>query len=142
MSADDPKVTAMEAGVISVDQWASLAMRLDAPTPGITAGGQRGPEGSREGRKLGCGVPWGLDPFVLQDMTIPEQDGPGGVGGNIRFMGDEDYSDAVFPVEPLEDGQDLYAALRVQIPRRLVRQPDFGIVDQGAGDGHPLLLAA
>ena len=57
-------------------------------------------------------------------------------------MGDKNYGDPVFAVEPLENSQDLHAGPRVQIPRRLVRQQDRGLVDQGTGDGHSLLLSS
>ena len=45
-------------------------------------------------------------------------------------------------VQAAKELQDLLARARVEVPRRLVRQQHRGVVDQRAGDGHALLLAA
>ena len=53
----------------------------------------------------------------------------------------EDHRDAGH-VQLLEQGDDLLGGVAVQRAGRLIGKDDMGIVDQRAGDGHPLLLAA
>src|SRR5207247_1200838 len=45
-------------------------------------------------------------------------------------------------VQALEEGEDLEAGAGVQRARWLVGQDDRGVVDEGTGDGDPLLLPA
>ena len=45
-------------------------------------------------------------------------------------------------VDPLQQAHDLQGPGGVQIPRGLVGDDGAGVVQQGPGDGHPLLLAA
>src|SRR3990172_11976939 len=63
------------------------------------------------------------------------------VGGDVRLVGDEEDSHLHLPVEPLEDLQDLLAGAGIQVPGGLIGQDEGGAVDQGPGDGYPLLLA-
>src|SRR4030065_2431777 len=57
-------------------------------------------------------------------------------------MSNEDYGDAQFPVEAVEDAHNLGAVGGVQGAGELVGEDDGGPADDGAGDGDPLLLAA
>ena len=81
------------------------------------------------------GVGVGADDAVLQ------LDDAGGVlVGQLRVVGDHD-DEAVFG-HFLQQLHDLDAGLAVQCAGGLVGQQDVRVVDEGAGDGHPLHLAA
>ena len=63
--------------------------------------------------------------------------------GMVRHAGvvrDQQDRDAVLHVQPAENLQDLLAGARIEISRRLVGQQQDGLVDQRAGDRHPLLF--
>src|SRR5262249_61687214 len=64
-----------------------------------------------------------------------------GVGGDVRPMGYEEDGLAGV-VQALEDADDLLRGPGVEVAGRLVGQEDRRGGDQGAGDRHPLLLAA
>ncbi len=57
-------------------------------------------------------------------------------------MCDEDERLPLVAEELSEEPKNLLSGVGVQISRRLVRQHDCRVVDQGAGDCHALLLAA
>ena len=57
-------------------------------------------------------------------------------------MGHVHGGDAELALHFLEFAAQLHAQLGVQVGKRLVQADDLGVVDQGAGDGHALLLAA
>ena len=57
-------------------------------------------------------------------------------------MGNHQGGLAQFPVGALEHTEHRVGVLGVQIPSRLVGQHDGRARDEGAGDGHPLLLTA
>ena len=57
-------------------------------------------------------------------------------------MGDEHDRLAVFAVELAKQGENLGAAVGVEVARRLVGEDDLGLVHEGPGDGDALLLAA
>ena len=54
----------------------------------------------------------------------------------------EEGAGARLAAEGEEEGADLRARARVEVPRRLVGEDEPGPRDEGAGDGHALLLAA
>ena len=60
---------------------------------------------------------------------------------NVGFVRHHDDG-AALAVQAVEDLDDLLARLGIQVSGRLVGQDDFRIVDQGAGNGDPLLLTA
>jgi hypothetical protein len=62
--------------------------------------------------------------------------------GRLRVVRDEDDGDAPLLVQPLKEFHDLDAGLGVQVAGRLVGQDHRRPVDQRAGDGDALLLAA
>ena len=106
------------------------------------------PAGRRPSGGLGVEDRAGDEPLVCRnelvfaDPAVAEvQDAPG-VAGDVRLVGDEDHGHALLAVEALEDGHDLFARAGVQRAGRLVGQDDGRVVDQRAGDGHALLLAA
>ena len=57
-------------------------------------------------------------------------------------MGDIDKGDAHGLLDALELVLHILPQPQIQGAQRLVQQQDLGLVDQGPGDGHPLLLAA
>ena len=74
-------------------------------------------------------------------MPVKEAYLPLGVGGDVGFVGDQDDGDAFF-VEFAEQRHDFFAGVAVEVAGRLVGEDQAGGVDQGAGDGDALLLAA
>jgi len=54
----------------------------------------------------------------------------------------QDDRDSLAAVQVLEHVQHFLGGGGVQVPRGFVRQQDAGVVDEGAGDGYALLLAA
>ena len=79
--------------------------------------------------------------LVALDHAIHHANGPMRVSGHLGIMGHQDHGDAL-GVELLEHPQDFDTGVRIEVSRRLVRQQQHGPVDQGAADGHALLLSA
>src|SRR5208282_3407025 len=79
--------------------------------------------------------------LVAEDLAILEVNDAVGVLGDIVFVADQ-HDGVALLVQAVEQGHDLGAGLRVQVAGGLVGQDDGGIVDQRAGDGHTLPLAA
>src|SRR5512135_929222 len=80
--------------------------------------------------------------LLADDEPVLEVDPLPGPRGDVRLVGDHDHGDVLLVVELLEDGHDLEAGLAVEVAGGLVGQDHGGVVEQGPGDGHPLLLAA
>jgi len=57
-------------------------------------------------------------------------------------VGDQDQREAALAPQAVEQGDDLVPGVLVQIAGRLVGEQHPGLLDQGAGDRDPLLLAA
>ena len=83
-----------------------------------------------------------LSPRIAIHQSIDKFHYPVGIAGHFRFMGDHDDGDALFLVERDEQVHDLVAALAVEVAGRLVGEQYQRAGDDGAGDGHALLLAA
>ena len=64
-----------------------------------------------------------------------------GVRGDLRVVGDQHHGVAVV-AQPLEQGEDFLAGLRIQRAGGFVGEQDRRMVDQRARDGHALLLPA
>ena len=62
--------------------------------------------------------------------------------GETRFVGDEQERRRPVAAPGEEMADDLLAGRGVEVPGRLVGEEEVRVVDEGAGDGHPLLLAA
>ncbi len=75
------------------------------------------------------------------DGAVADGDDAVGVLGDVGLVGDEDDGVAL-GVEIVEEGHDLVAGLGVEVSGGLVGEDDGGMVDQSAGDGDPLALAA
>ena len=75
------------------------------------------------------------------DVAVAHADDAPGPGGDVVFVRDHDDRLAGL-VELGQQLHDLVAGLRVEVAGRLVGQDDVRVVDQDAGDGHALLLAA
>src|SRR5262245_11389225 len=76
--------------------------------------------------------------------TRPSHDGHP-IGERERLLlvvGDVHGRDAQLLLERTDLGADLDADLRIQVRERLVQEQDVGVEDEGAGQGHPLLLAS
>ena len=78
---------------------------------------------------------------VAGDDAVADGDDAVGVFGDVGLVGDEDDGVAV-GVELVEEGHDLVAGLGVEVSGGLVGEDDGGAVDEGAGDGDALALAA
>ncbi len=79
--------------------------------------------------------------FVGFDLTVFDVDDAAGVFGDFGFVGDDDDGDAG-AVEFLEEFHDLATAVGIEVAGGFIGHEDGGIVDEGAGDGDALLLAA
>jgi len=61
--------------------------------------------------------------------------------GELGVVRDEQDATAVVPVQTRQQIEDDITRMRVEVPSRLIREQPFRAVDEGAGDGDPLLLA-
>src|SRR4030042_3138084 len=77
-----------------------------------------------------------FQPAALHDVNLPAK------GGDLLVVGDHDRGQPSPDVEVLDQAHDGLARLPVQVARRLVGQEEMRVVDQGPGDGHPLLFSA
>ena len=80
-------------------------------------------------------------PFVAEDLPITQSDNALGLTSNVHVVGDDDQGHALL-VQRLKKRHHLFAGLGVEGAGRLVGQKDARVVDQGAGNGDPLLLTA
>src|SRR5262245_52753888 len=79
--------------------------------------------------------------LVSRHPPIAEaQDSPC-VARHVWLVGHDDDGDAI-TVQVLEQGHDLHAGPRVEGASGLVGQDEYGLIDEGAGDGDALLLTA
>ena len=80
---------------------------------------------------------------VLGDGPLIDDEHPVGQGeGLLRVMGDDDGGQVVLPGDGLDPALDGFLDDSVQGGQGLVQQENPGFHHQGAGQGHPLLLAA
>ena len=79
--------------------------------------------------------------LIGEDLAVADVDDAVSVLGDIGFVGDEDDGVA-FCVELIEEGHDFGAGLGVEVAGGLVGEDDGRTVDEGAGDGDALALAA
>src|SRR5687768_11617088 len=78
---------------------------------------------------------------VGDDQAILHADDAGGMGGDIRLVGDDDDGLALI-VQLVEEAEDVLGRAAVEGARRLVGQEDGGVVHHGPGDGDALSLPA
>src|SRR5829696_2360208 len=81
-------------------------------------------------------------PAAVLDRAVAHPDYPVGATGDQGVVGDEDEGLFFLPVQVDEEIHDLRARLGVERPGGLVGPHDSGVVGQGPGNSHPLLLAA
>ena len=79
---------------------------------------------------------------LFYERPLVQMQGVAGVFGGLRVMGDHHDGLAVLAVERLQQAQDLLGRLPVQVAGGLVADQQGRVGDDGAGDGHALLLAA
>src|SRR5881409_444446 len=84
----------------------------------------------------------GRRPERLEDRPVSHQDDALHLISNGAVVGDDDECEPFLLVQPFHEFHDLVRGFRVQVPRRLVREDDVRLIDEGAGDGDPLLLTA
>src|SRR3954469_2763320 len=129
-----PRVVSIER--IRLARRAAMAMRkFSRKTMGRSLSGDRG----RGRRPIGAGGPGGG--LVGGDLAVAQGHLAPGVLGDVRLVGDQDHGVAR-PVELVEELHDLLGSGRVEVAGGLVGEQDGRLVDQGAGDGHALALAA
>ncbi len=87
----------------------------------------------RLGRRLGQ---------LAHDLAVGQEQHLVGAAGRGRLVGDHDDGLAVVVGGPAHEVQQLGGRVRVQLPGGLVGEDDARPRRQGAGGGHPLLLAA
>ena len=79
---------------------------------------------------------------LLHLAAVHNDDGVGHGQGLFLVVGDIDEGDVHLALQALEFQLHLLAQLEVQGAQRLVEKQDLRLIDQAAGDGHALLLAA
>ena len=79
--------------------------------------------------------------FVAGNQSVADADDATGMPGNI-FLVRDDNDGVAFPEKFVKQRHDFRAGLGIEVARRLVGQQDGRFVDQRAGDGHALALAA
>src|SRR5688500_1526860 len=83
----------------------------------------------------------GLRTHSVRHPPIPNSHDPSCVPRDVVFMSDHDDGVAA-GVELLEEVEDLAARLGGEVAGGLVGQEEGGAIDEGAGDGDALALAA
>jgi hypothetical protein len=63
-------------------------------------------------------------------------------GSNVRFMGYDDHRDPIVTIQAPEDPHYFNTGPGIKISRGLIGQDNGRVIDEGPGDGYPLLLAA
>ena len=91
--------------------------------------------GDRDRRRCGLAA-------IRNDDSVAHRDDAVGEGGHVRLVCHQHDRQAALAIERLNGRHDLVRGPRVEVSRRLVRQQDRRIVDEGPRDRDPLLLAA
>ena len=93
----------------------------------------------RTAPRLGRGAPGVLPDRQLAVLHDPD---PLGAAGDRAVVGDQDEGEPGVAPQLLQQAHDVVPGSLVQVAGRLVGQQHLGLLDQGPGDRHPLLLAA
>ena len=96
----------------------------------------------RRALRLGGGGRRSAYPFVGDDDAVAHGDDAVGIGGNVGLVGDENDGDALLAIERAQRFHDLVRSSRIEIAGGLIGKQKARRIDQGAGDGDALLLAA
>ena len=80
--------------------------------------------------------------FHGRHLAALDVNDPVGHGGEGGVVGDDHHGHALLPAGVLKELQNLLARHIVQGARGLVAEEELGVLGQGPGNGHPLLLAA
>ena len=110
----------------------------DGPAgPRLTDGPGRTAATSRAGSGRGA-------PGVLPDRQLPvlHDPDPLGAAGHGAVVGHQDEREPGVAPQLLQQAHDVVPGALVQVAGRLVGQQHLGLLDQRAGDRHPLLLAS
>src|SRR5882672_10402770 len=83
-----------------------------------------------------------VDRVVADYVAVLERDNTLAILRNIGLVSHHDDADALLAVQALENRHDLDAGAGIERAGGLVGEDDSRVVDQAAGDGHALLLAA
>ena len=78
---------------------------------------------------------------LLDRSFFHDHNGVGHGKGFFLVMGDIDESDAQPLLHILEFDLHLLTQLQIKRAQRLVKEQNLRFINQGPGDGHPLLLA-
>jgi hypothetical protein len=79
---------------------------------------------------------------VAGDAAVDEMHHAPRIGRHVGLVRDHQHGDAVVAVQRQQQAHDLVAALGVEVAGGFVGQHHRRLGDDGAGDGHPLLLPA
>src|SRR5436853_109206 len=77
---------------------------------------------------------------VRHDIAVAEDNRTTGVASYVLVVGDQNYRDTLLFVEIAEECYDFAAGATVEVAGRLVSHENRRLVDEGASDGHALLL--
>ena len=78
---------------------------------------------------------------LVDDAAVADEDDPVGPRGELRVVGHDDRRHAAL-ARGQDQAHDALGVRRVQRAGGLVGQQQLAFADDGAGDGHPLALAA
>src|SRR6266567_1595764 len=92
-------------------------------------------------RSKTTGMRVGLSAGIAFDLAVAQPDGAARVVGHVGVVGDQDEGFAL-RVECVEELHDLGPGRGVEVAGGFVREDNERVIDQRAGDGHALLLAA
>lgn len=84
----------------------------------------------------------GLDGQVGDELAVLDFEYLVVGGDEAAVVGDDDEGGLAFGLEAAEDAVDFVAGAAVEFAGGFVGEEEFGLFDQGAGDGDALLLAA
>jgi hypothetical protein len=74
--------------------------------------------------------------------TIANADDALSLGSNIGSVGDDDKRGTMFAIQAEQELHDLLTRFRIQVTGGLIGEDDGGVIDQGTGNRHTLLLPA
>ncbi len=86
---------------------------------------------------------WQVNRYVLGDTAMLEQDYPVGQGdGFCHFMCDQNRGESAGKPHGFQQRLHFNSRERIERAQWFIEQEQAGMVDQGAGEGHTLLLPA
>ena len=80
--------------------------------------------------------------LLLHNRTVAHSNNAVGTSADFQVMCDDHKCLSIFMVEIAEQVHNIGGSFTIQVPRRLIRPDDSGIIDQRAGNRHALALSS